>query len=85
MLPILRHPPQIENLRNHPAETVERLQELLRSGAPQREDQQRPNFFEIDDDQRVFYAYISPASGQVILLATWAREPQPEELAGQLA
>jgi hypothetical protein len=80
-----RHQPQIENPRNHPAETVERLQELLRSGAPLREDQQRSDFFEIDDDERVFYAYISPASGHIIFLATWAREPQPDQMAGQFA
>jgi hypothetical protein len=67
---------EIENLRNHPEETVERLRELRNSGARAREDSRRRNFFEIDDADQVFYVYISPVSGRVTLLATWARQSE---------
>jgi len=77
----------IENLRNHPAESVKRLAHLLNSGSPLRDDPRHPNFFEIDDSDRVFYVHISPASDKVIFLATWARDPLPEPqcVAGQFA
>jgi hypothetical protein len=65
----------VEDLRNHPPEDVERLNQLLISGATRRPDPQRRNFFEIEDRDRVFYVHISPASGKVLLLATWMQEP----------
>jgi len=73
--------PYIENPRNHPGDAVARLLSLLNSGVPMRQDAQRPNFFEIDDQERVFYVYISPVTGTVIFLATWARELEPEAVA----
>jgi hypothetical protein len=67
----------IENPRNHPTESVAKLRALLGSAAPLREDPRRPNFFELDDHDCVFYLYISPATGTVTLLATWAQEFEP--------
>lgn len=73
---------RIENPRNHSIEAVAKLQSLLNSGAPLREDSRRPNFFELVDDDRVFYIYLSPTTGTVTLLATWAQELEPETVAG---
>lgn len=70
----------IEDLRNHPPESIERLRELLVSGAARHPDPQRSNFFEIEDQDRVYYVHISP-SGKVLLLATWMREPAHAEQA----
>jgi hypothetical protein len=74
----IKPPLNIENLRNHPAEAVERLRRLLTSGAPARREAYRPGFFEVEDGDRVFYIHISPVSGKVLLLATWVREPGPK-------
>ena len=63
--------PMIEDLRYHSAETVGELRRLLVSGAPLRADANRPNFFEIDSLDQIFYVHISPTSGKVWLLATW--------------
>ena len=64
---------QIETPRNHSAETQDRLRKLLDSGAPARPDPKRPDFFEIEDDARVFYVHVAKASGKVTLLAVWDR------------
>ncbi len=69
--------PSIEDLRNHPPETVARLRELLAAGAPTRPDPQRKDFYELEDGLRIFYVHISPLNGKVLLLATWARDEQP--------
>ena len=73
----LKHPPEIENLRNHPAETVEKLRRLLVSGAPARPDPRRANFYEVENRSQVFYIHISPVSGKVWLLATWTKDEEP--------
>jgi hypothetical protein len=64
----------IEDLRGHPPGTVEGLRKLLASGAIRHPDPQRKNFFEVEDEERVYYVNISPSSGKVLLLATWPRE-----------
>lgn len=76
--------PMIEDLRNHSAETVDELRDLLASDAPLRADAGRSNFFEIDGVRQIFYVHRSPATGKVWLLATWpldsnAEPLQPEE------
>lgn len=71
----------IENPRNHSDESIARLQFLLSSGAPRREDPRRPNFFELDDEDRVFYIYVSPATGTITSLATWVQQLEPESVA----
>ncbi len=73
----LNQPPEIENLRNHPAETVEKLRRLLASGAPAQPDPRRANFYEVENHSEVFYIHISPVSGKVWLLATWTRDEEP--------
>ncbi len=69
----LNHSLEIENLRNHPAETVDKLRELLASGAAARPDPRRAGFYEVENHSRVFYIHISPVNGKVLLLATWTK------------
>lgn len=60
----------IEDMRNHPAEALQRLRALLAAGTPARLDPRRKNFYELEDDSRVFYIHICP-NGKVLLLAMW--------------
>jgi len=69
--------PQVQDLRDHPAEVVEELRQLLASDAPARPDPQRADFYEIEGRSHVFFVYILPGNGNVVLLATWPREEQP--------
>ncbi len=72
----LNQTPVIENLRNYPAETVEKLRQLLASGAEARPDPRRANFYELDNHSQVFYIHISPVNGKVLLLATWPKHQE---------
>ncbi len=65
--------PKIEDLRNHPAESVETLRTLLSAGAPAQVDPRRKNFYEVENCARVFYIHITP-SGKVLLLAIWSKD-----------
>ena len=67
---------KIEDPRGHSPETLRRLRQALASGAPADPDARRPNFFEIQADDQVFYIHISPATQKITLLATWSREPE---------
>jgi hypothetical protein len=62
---------QIEDLRNHPAELVKQLRNLLTNGARVSPDPRHPGFHEIESDEHVYYVHISPNTGKVLLLATW--------------
>jgi len=66
-------PLRIENLRHHPAETVDRLRCLLVAGAHASPDPHRKNFYDLEDGDRAFYIHVSP-TGIVLLLAAWLRE-----------
>ncbi len=67
----------IEDLRNHPAETIEKLRGLLAAGALAQADPRRPDFYELENGSQVFYIYVSPNNGKVLLLATWTKETVP--------
>lgn len=73
--------PRIRDIRNHPVETIETLRRLLASGAAVQPDPKRPNFFELHQENQVFYFHVSPVTGQILLLATWTNhfsaEPSP--------
>lgn len=64
----------IEDLRDHPPEVVEKLRELLASGAAASEDPHRDSFYEVESNGRVFYICVSPITGKVLLLGTWVNE-----------
>ena len=63
----------IDNLRDHPLETVEKLRQLLAEGALVHADPQRDGFYELHADDSVFYLHVSPYSGKVLLLAHWPK------------
>jgi hypothetical protein len=62
---------QIEDPRNHPAETVAALRDILSSGARAIPDPKRRGFYEVQSDSLVYYIHVSPVNGNVLLLATW--------------
>ncbi len=78
----LNHSPEIEDLRKHPSETVDKLRELLASGAPARPDPRRAGFYEVENHSQVFYIHISPVNGKVLLLATWTKNEGAAEGSG---
>jgi hypothetical protein len=66
--------PIIDNLRHYPEHLVARLGALLQDGAAARPDPRRKGFYDIIDGERVFFVHVSPVSGRVWLLASWAAE-----------
>lgn len=65
---------EIENLRQYPAETVEKLRSLLAQGAEAEADARRANFYDVHNCSHVYFVHISPVSGKVMLLASWLRD-----------
>jgi hypothetical protein len=68
---------QIEDLGNHPMETVDALRSLLTGGASTIADPKRSGFYEVESDSLVYYIHVSSATGKVLLLATWQNEAVP--------
>ncbi len=64
----------IEDLGNHTAQTVVALRSLLASGASATADPKRTGFYEIESDSVIYYIHVSPATGKILLLATWQNE-----------
>jgi len=64
----------VKDLRNHPAATVERLRTLLAAGGTAQADPKRENFYELEDENQVYYLYVYPRGTKVLLLATWQKE-----------
>jgi hypothetical protein len=64
---------QIEDLRNHPTEMVMTLRSLLADGAKVNPDPKRPDFFEVESGSLVYYIHVLPATGKILLLATWPK------------
>jgi hypothetical protein len=71
----LRISTQIEDLGNHPAETVAALRSLLAGGASTIADPKRKGFYEIESESVVYYIHVLPVTGKVLLLATWQNQP----------
>jgi hypothetical protein len=63
----------IENPRNHSAESVETLRQLLAGGARVEADPKRPDFYEVESQSDVYYIHVSPVTGKILLLAAWPR------------
>ena len=63
----------IENLGKYPAESVDKLRQLLASGAPASADAHRKDFYELQNGSRVYWIHISPVNGHVVLLAIWQK------------
>jgi hypothetical protein len=75
MTTVHKHPPLLEDLRNHSPEQVAELRLLLGVGARSRPDPRRPGFFEVDGDSNVFYIFKYPSGTKVLLLGVWERDP----------
>jgi hypothetical protein len=65
---------RIEDPRNHPAETVLALRDILSCGATTIPDPKRRGIYEVRSDSLVYYIHVSPVNGNVLLLATWPNE-----------
>ena len=65
---------KIEDLRNHPAEAVISLRNLLSNGAKVTPDPKRSDFYEVESGSLVYYIYSSPTTDKILLLATWPNE-----------
>ena len=64
---------RIENPRQYSIHAVEDLRCLLLSGSQAERDPHREHFYNIEGDKSSYYIHISPFSGNVTLLAKWAR------------
>ena len=69
----LKEDPRIDNLRNYPADLVEKLRALLVAGAEAYPDPRRKQFYDVANGSRIFYIHLSP-TGKVWLLATWLKQ-----------
>jgi hypothetical protein len=65
---------RIENARLYPAAIVNQLQTALSNGAKLQVDETRRNFYDLETEGRTYFIYISPASRNIILIATWERK-----------
>jgi hypothetical protein len=72
--------------RGHAPEDFRRFQALLCDGAAISSDPKRPDFFELQHKDESFYFYLSPITGDVLLLAVWGPEhgPKPATLESRL-
>ena len=62
---------EIEDLRNHSQAMIAQLREVLASGAKTTPDPKRPGFYEVKRCGQLYYIYISPDTGKVLLIAAW--------------
>ncbi len=67
IMTITKHPPLVEDLRNHSQEQIAELRMLLHSGAPSRPDPRRPGFFEVEGRSSVYYVFKYPTGTKVML------------------
>jgi hypothetical protein len=70
---------KIEDLGNHSAATVISLGILLAGTVNITPDLKRKGFYEVEDGSTVYYIHVSPASGNIFLLATWEKLAAPQE------
>lgn len=65
---------EIEDVRNHSQEMISHLRDVLAGGAAVTPDPKRLGFYEAKDGKHIFYIYVSPSTGKVLLLAAWPRQ-----------
>jgi hypothetical protein len=65
---------EIEDLRNHSQEKISHLREVLACGAEIIPDPKRPGFYEVKLRGQLYFIYISPNTGKVLLVAGWSRD-----------
>jgi hypothetical protein len=79
MMLLLSGERRIDDAGAHGAEVISELRTLLARGVRAKPDPRRPGIYDVYDGRRVFFIYISPASGNVTLLATWLDGTSQEE------
>ena len=67
---------RVENPRNYAQPIVEDLRNLLMAGSKVQRDPTREHFYELDGMMDTYYIHVSPITGNVVLLARWARQHQ---------
>jgi hypothetical protein len=67
---------KFENPRGYTPDTIEGLRRLLLSGGNSRQDPRREHFYELEGNRETFFIHISPITGNIMLLAKWARQEQ---------
>jgi hypothetical protein len=65
---------EIEDLRNHSREMIAQLRDVLANGATAIPDPKRTGFYEVKRREQIYYIYVSPSTGKVLLLAAWSHE-----------
>jgi hypothetical protein len=68
----------IRDLGNHAVATLVELGLLLAGTVNARPDPKRPQFYEIEAGQTVYYVYAAAVSGVIFLLAKWERLASPD-------
>jgi hypothetical protein len=62
---------EIEDARDHGFEVVSKLRTAVARGVQATPDPRRPGVYDVYDNGRVFFIYVSPVNGNVTLIATW--------------
>ena len=62
---------RIENPRLYPIEIVDQLRTALSNHAKLRTNELRINFYDLATENRAYFIYVSPVSGDITLIATW--------------
>jgi hypothetical protein len=65
---------EIEDLRNHSQEMIAQLRDVLANGAAVTPDPKRSGFYEVKHAEHIYYIYVSPSTGKVLLIAAWSHE-----------
>ena len=62
---------KIRDGRGHAPEVFREFKALLSGGAAISSDPKRPDIYELQRGNEIFYFYLSPITGEVLLLAVW--------------
>jgi hypothetical protein len=68
-----KSPLQVEDLRKHTPEQIAELRELLDAGVVGRPDLHRPDFYEVDGTEDVYFILRYPSGDKVLLIAAWKK------------
>ncbi len=69
MLMCLERELEIEDPRNHSQGLIAQLRDVLARGANATPDVKRPHFYEVRHPGQLYFIYISPNTGKVLLIA----------------
>ena len=72
---IEKRTPEVEDLRKHTPEQTAELQTLLDAGVVALADLRRPDFYEVDGAEDIYYVFRYPSGHKVLLIAAWKKGP----------